>query len=243
MIRHTNSFIFSIIIHALFIISLFLLYKYISPSFSSKKEEQVCVNLSCVVECVHKEKTLQQKPKPIEKKVIKKSKPKKIEKKTELRRKKIYVKKAPKKVEKKIIEEVVEEEKIVENPTPISTLPKKVTKSYVVVTPTEREVIIKETQLVTAQKKYVDDNLAKIARLLQENLYYPRRARKRGVQGEVLVKFNLSQNAEVTNVQVLSSPSDILSRGAIRTINDLSFKFPKPKENLTLSVPIIYKLN
>jgi protein TonB len=78
--------------------------------------------------------------------------------------------------------------------------------------------------------------------LLQENLYYPRRARKRGIIGEVLVKFKLSMDAKVYSIEVLSSKSDILSRAAIKTIEDLSGKFPKPNKELTLNVPINYTL-
>jgi len=223
MIRHTNSFIISMIIHTLLIATLFVSYKYISPSFSEKKEEMVCINLSCMAVPKDKEKTVKKEPKQVEKKVIQKSKPKKIKKKLEPVKKKVYVKKTPQKIEEQKSVEVISKPQV-----------KVIPKSHLPVTP---------TKTVSAEKKYVDENIAKIAQLLQENLYYPRRARKRGVQGEVLVKFNLSQNAEVTNAKVVSSKSDILSRGAIKTINDLSFKFPKPKESLTLSVPITYKLN
>lgn len=233
MIRHTNSFIISLLIHTLIVASLFISYEYISPTFC-EKEEMVCMSLSCMVKNEEVEKKVEVKPKPIVKKVIQKSKPKKIEKKIVPLKKKVYVKEAPK--------EVVVEEEIVEVVEVVQTPPKEVVKSHVVVTPTKSEIVIEETKKVSPEKKYVDENLAKIAKLLQENLYYPRRARKRGVEGEVVVKFELRVNAEVAKIQVLKSNSDILSRGAIKTIENLSFKFPKPKENLTLSVPITYKL-
>jgi len=231
MIRHTNSFIISVIIHTLLIVILFLSYQYISPKLSEKKEEMVCVNLSCMVEKEQKVKKLKPEPKPIEKKIVKKTTTKKIKKKIEPLKKKVYVKEVP----QKILEEDVTEV-IIEAPKEI------VQKSHLLVTPTKSEVLIKKRKILTAEEKYVDKNLAKIVQLLQENLYYPRRARKRGVQGEVTVKFGLSTNAEVTNVVVISSNSEILSRGAIKTINELSHKFPKPKENLILNVPIVYKL-
>jgi protein TonB len=118
------------------------------------------------------------------------------------------------------------------------------------VTPQKTESMVEEkvqTEAVppslTAQKMYVKENLAEIIELLRENLYYPRRARKRGIEGEVIVSFKLSTTAEVSDVKVISSKNDILSRGAIRTIEDLSFKFPKPSEELDLKVPIFYKLH
>lgn len=94
----------------------------------------------------------------------------------------------------------------------------------------------------TVAEIYVDENLKEIVTLLQENLYYPRRARRRGLEGDVVVKFKLSKNAVVSSIEVVSSQSDILSRGAIKTIENLSTVFPKPKEELVLKVPISYKL-
>jgi len=231
MIRHTNSFIISMIIHTLLIAILFVSYKYISPSFSEKKETMVCVSLSCMAEHKPNKENVKAEAQKKEKKIIKKSKPKKIKKRKEPVKKKVYVKELPKKIEESKIVEVIS--------TPLE---KNIPKSHVLVTPTTSEVVIKESKIVTAEKKYVDENLVRITQLLRENLYYPRRARKRGVQGEVLVKFNLSSNAEVTAIEVISSKNDILSRAAIKTINDLSYKFPKPKETLTLSVPIVYRL-
>jgi len=92
------------------------------------------------------------------------------------------------------------------------------------------------------KQKFIDDNMFIIAHLLQENLYYPRRARKRGITGVVLVKFSIDINGEVDSVKVEKSSNDILSRAAIKTIENLSGEFPKPKEKLVLSVPINYEL-
>jgi len=177
------------------------------------------------------QKISQVKPNKITpKKKIEKVKKQKLQKKKEV-------------VVKKIIAEITE----IEEDEKIELLPEvKNVESHVLVTPQKNALIIKDNPIQasenTPQEEYVDENLAKIIELLQENLYYPRRARKRGIEGEVTVHFKLSVNAEVTEVKVLSSESDILSRGAIRTIEELSFKFPKPKENLDLSVPIYYKL-
>ena len=88
----------------------------------------------------------------------------------------------------------------------------------------------------------MQNNIAQIVDLLQDNLYYPRRARKKGIIGEVMVKFTLGIDAKVSDIQVLKSNREILSRAAIKTIEDLSGNFPKPDEELSISVPISYKL-
>lgn len=94
---------------------------------------------------------------------------------------------------------------------------------------------------------YSDDYLAlnkdSIYTLIKENLYYPLSARKRGIEGLVVLKFILTKRAEVCNVQVIESSSDILSNAAIKTIEELSKKFPSPKEDITITLPIEYKLN
>ncbi len=88
----------------------------------------------------------------------------------------------------------------------------------------------------------MQEHIAKIIQLLQENLYYPRRARKNGTIGQVTVRFKLSTNAVAHSIEVLSSKSEILSRAAIKTIENLSGEFPKPEEELILHVPINYSL-
>jgi protein TonB len=100
----------------------------------------------------------------------------------------------------------------------------------------------KETKSKITQEEYMDTHLQEIVRLLQENLYYPNSARKRGVVGDVLVQFSITMNAEVESLEVLSSKSELLSNAAMQTIQNLSGKFPKPKEKLILKLPIHYSL-
>jgi protein TonB len=97
-------------------------------------------------------------------------------------------------------------------------------------------------QVESSEDRYKNKYLAEIAKLLQENLYYPRRVRKRGIEGKVIVKFTLTQDVEVINSEILLSSDEILSRGALRTLENLSGEFPKPDEKLTLTVPISYSL-
>lgn len=210
------------------IVGVFLSYQLISSSFSSAKEEIICIKLLSTCE-------IKKEPSIVTKKVVKIEKIKQI---TQKRIKKVTQKSKPKKrvaIVPNLEEENSQKENIVVKKLILSDPPKTKTKT------TEEETI--STPQVTFEEKYMEENLAKIVELLQENLYYPRRARKRGNEGEVIVSFKLSVDAEVTDVMVISSTSDVLSRGAIKTIENLSYKFPKPKKNLDLKVPIIYKLH
>ena len=93
------------------------------------------------------------------------------------------------------------------------------------------------------KQEYAQLHINEIATLIKENLYYPRRARKRGIEGEVRVRFTLQEDATITNIEILSSQSEILSRAAKQTLENLSKKLPKPDEVLTLTVPIKYSLD
>ena len=93
------------------------------------------------------------------------------------------------------------------------------------------------------QQNYIHNNLTAIQKALQENLYYPRKARKRGIEGEVVVLFHLDTQAHISDIKVLKTPHAILSRGAIRTLEDISGCIPKPQEELDIKVPIVYRLH
>ena len=245
MLRHSSSFIVSLLIHVALAGLAFSSYKYVSTSADNTPlEKRVCVPLCCVVEC---EESVVEKVEPVKKKVLNKP----IKK---------VVKKAPPKVPKKTIplkQEVPKKIEEAKEPEIIEEIDQKRVEEEVVVTPmVKEEAQEKPTHVKKAEEnldsqtkerktptqEYVDENLEKIIKLLQENLYYPRQARKRGIEGEVFVRFHLSVNAEVSRVEVLSSKSTLLSRAAIETIENISGKFPSPKESLTLSIPITYSL-
>jgi protein TonB len=232
MIRFSNSFLLSLLLHALLVGGVFFSYKNLYPTESKKaevKEKLLCLNL----QSIHSSP-----PAKIEKKQkqVKKT-PQKSLKKESLKPKKVVKKKAVLKKKKKVSKKKIEKSK--------TEKPKKSRVSEVENKETEQKKEpkqAKESKRISPQESYVNNNLKKIVMLLQENLYYPRRARKRGVQGSVTVRFRLSKEAVVSSVEVLSSKSDILSRGAIKTIQNLSSQFPKPEEALTITVPISYSL-
>lgn len=239
MIRHSNSLFISLFIHSL----LLILVIFASKSYIEVKEEEqkIAIKISTIK---FEEKTKETVPlteefcTPKEQKIIQ-EKPKKLKE----------VKKEQKAVEKKIKEEIQKEEKIenivevkneeiVQNKTitqlkQVDNTPKQIQK----IAPAE---VVKQP---TAQEEYSEINKQKILELLRDNLYYPMSARKRNITGVVKISFTLDTNAKVYDIHVVESPSDILSRAAIQTIEDLSGKFPKPKKEITLSIPINYNLH
>ena len=205
------------------------------PSFK-KEEKKVCVKLSCLVE----KKPIIQKPiiKKPQKSKIKKLKPMPKPKPKKVKIVKTVPVVMPVKKEK-IIEPEPEVKEVKKEPEIVPQEPIEEAATQEVAEEVEEDPHAMQEQLV---KDYLDENTAKIRQLINDNLYYPRSARKRGKVGEVIVRFKLLKDATVQEVEVISSKSEILSRAAKKTINSLSGEFPKPKEELVIKVPIDYRL-
>jgi len=259
IIRHSSSFFLSLILHMVILTVVFFIYEGVTHIKQEKQEKKLCVKLCTLVKekpkpiikkeplkkvnIVKPKKKVQKhtpKPKVITKKKINKPKPK-----PQLKPK---PKPKPKPNVKIIKEKPVVVPKI-EKPKPViyeepkediyldlddDELYDDIEEDY--------EIENDEQRVLRLTKEYTDNHEDEIRQLINNNLYYPRRARKRRLQGEVKVKFKLSVDAEVSGIEVLSSKSDILSRAAIKTLNNLSEKFPKPSEELIIKIPILYKL-
>lgn len=225
MIRHSSSFLISFTFHLILFLVLFFSFKSIAHE-AQKEEKMVCVKLCSVAYEEKSEKSvphaeLKITPQKIEKKVI--QKPKETVKKIEITQKVPTHQKFPQELP----------------PETTSTVAiAQVTEQVHLPTPDEQ----KRKNMKKLEEDYLEEHLQKIVKLLQENLYYPRSARERGVIGEVIIKFMLKDNGEVQSVEIISSKSETLSNAAIKTIENLSGSFPKPTENLLLQLPINYSL-
>jgi len=268
MNKHSKSLFVSLLIHSLLFGVILYAYTNVTAYIGKEKEKRVCIKLGTIQEVAAKKSEAVSKTATTDKKVIEEKKDQKVKKKVVKKpvkkvKKKVAKKKPLKKVKKKPIKkkkkpvkkkvpqkvippepkqlEIVEEEKISEVTTGKKELCSKMAK--------KEEACTNDSKATTTQQKasakevYINQHLQEIARLLQENLYYPRRARKRGIEGKVLVKFTLQKNAEVVDVEVVSSSNSILSRGAMKTLENLSGQFPNPDEKLILTVPISYRLS
>lgn len=95
---------------------------------------------------------------------------------------------------------------------------------------------------IACEKQYMQDNIALINALIKQNLFYPRLAKKRGMQGKAMVSFVLNAHGEITQIKALGEIASILSRAAIKTVQKAAASFPHPKASLSLQIPIVYKL-
>lgn len=239
MIRHSSSFFISIVIHLILLFSAFFAWSSYSETKDEYKEESIHLQL-CNVK--YEQEALSAK-KPIEpkvqKKIVEAPEPKPEPKPP---KKEIAIEKALPKAQEiqksEVLEEPKEEEKVIE-------VEQEKVQEVVHSRPKKEAVEPKSEQSreVDATEEYLKINTQKISELIRENLYYPMAARKRNITGRVSVKFTLCADGKVKNIKIIDASSDILSRAALKTIEELSGKFPKPGTNLVLTLPIDYNLN
>jgi protein TonB len=89
--------------------------------------------------------------------------------------------------------------------------------------------------------------LAELQRAIARHRFYPRDARRRGLEGEVAISFVIQADGRITDVRVAkSSGSDSLDNAGVRTLENLSRFRPIPAElgrsRWMLRVPISYAL-
>jgi len=249
---HSKSLLLSLLIHSSLFAALFYLYTTVVPKVLYPKEKRICVKL-CTIQTQSKRSEVKHTS------AAPKTEEKQVPKKVEVDKKPIIKKKIPLKKKKPVVKKK-RVHKVLKKPTHKITKPKvQPTKQNVIKKAQEikevkyenkKSIVKKESENVPQVEKcaskesiYIEHNINKIATLIKDNLYYPRRARKRGIEGVVVVKFLLHKDGGVSDAHIVSSVSDILGRAALKTINQLSGEFPKPLDELSLTVPINYELH
>ena len=68
-------------------------------------------------------------------------------------------------------------------------------------------------------------------------------ARKRGLEGKVVVSFIVCADGETQDITITeSSGFELLDRSAVEAVRKAS-PFPKPPVKAALIIPVVYKLN
>ncbi len=257
----TRSLFYSVIVHALVLLLLFGLGWMVTEKVEKVSAVKPTVVMLSQVRSsselptakVPPEKVVKppkkrlQKPKKIKPKPVKKKarKPKK----KPMVKKRVPLQKAPK-IKEKVVEAKVVPKEVVEKVSEVAKrLPKE--DSELIVTPDERvslskvakEAIAKPTTpQSTPEDIYVKAHISEIMALLRKHLYYPRMARKRHMQGKVMVRFELLTDGSIRNITIIEAKRELLGKAAVTTIERLEGKFPLPSETLVLHVPIMYQL-
>lgn len=254
-IRMTTSFFYSLFLHLMILILGFLLFWSVRNDAEPVREKRCKIMLNQVCECPpvkaaetpKAEKEKKQKP---EKKAAgtepQKSKPAPVVEEKVVLQAAPEVKEPENDMERadEPSHEVAEEEvrSATEADQPKETI---VTSAEELAHPpvAKKTVELPTEEHVSPEDAYIEAHLSEIMALLRENLYYPRMARKRHIEGEVTVRFVLLKNGEIEDITVVKAERDILARSAVTTIERLDGKFPFPTERLVLNVPIAYQLH
>lgn len=84
-------------------------------------------------------------------------------------------------------------------------------------------------------------------KFLSANIHYPEQAQKNEIQGRVLLKFVVSKDGSITDINVLKSVSKELDEEAIRVVKKMPKWTPGIKDNLKVNchfvLPISFKLS
>lgn len=100
-----------------------------------------------------------------------------------------------------------------------------------------------ESEALAYNEGVSDEFLSKIQSAIREKNKYPRIARIRGLEGEVLIEFILDVDGTLQELKIIqSSAGDILNENALKAIVRASKNFPRPEQRVRIKIPIAYFL-
>jgi len=213
--RYTYSFFLTICIYILIFFVLFFSFREINQPKTFKKEKVISMNHISLIE---QEKREIKKEEKIEEKVI----PEPIKKKEKI-----------KPLKKRLEKKVTEKKEVVKKP-------KEEKKEKELKEDNKEQELIKKSSK-SYEEEFLDEHLQKIVQLIQKNVIYPKRAKRLNIQGKVFVLFKISINGEITELKGISGHR-LLIKSALKAIEKASRTFPKVKKEITIKVPIQYKL-
>jgi len=257
MTRYLNSFLITLVLYAGVFFALFVIFA--DDKIILKKEKPRAQTISLKhIELFpapkpekKPEKKLEKKPekkveKTVEKKLVEKVQ-KKI-KKPKVIKKSIVKKKEPKKIVKKKLIKKPEKKKVIKK-----SIEEKKNKIKKVVTEVQKEIkkepikqsIVKQSRpkeiKKDIQKEYLSKHLSMIRAYIKKNVHYPKSAKRLKIQGIVTVKFTLRSSGVVDNIVIINGHSR-LKKSTINAVKDAGSSFPKIKKDITIQLPIEYKL-
>jgi TonB family protein len=94
--------------------------------------------------------------------------------------------------------------------------------------------------------RFRNGDINNFRRFVSEQVEYPTKAAEKGIQGKVIVQFSVNSKGRVVDVNVLKSPSNLLSRSAIDAILKSDTWEPGMQEGRAVKqqfvIPVVYSL-
>lgn len=111
------------------------------------------------------------------------------------------------------------------------------------VTESSIDSAVNSSKSYAVEDGYVKVNFTYIRDIIQKNIVYPHTARKRGLEGKVIVSFIVCADGEAQDIVITeSSGFEILDKSAVEAVRKAS-PFPKASVKAALRIPVVYKLN
>ena len=222
--RYSTSFFLSLLFHLLLVVGVNGVYRWSEVQPYSVPQEQTVRTLclkTVTIQAPHPPKKAPQPPRQKIKKSKKMHTQKKVQKKVVVRKSIPQLYKPPKQKEHPMREMAAT--KIQESNCTHITPP----------------TVVKHKEV---QPTYTQLHLQEIATLISNNIYYPRRARKKHIEGRVVLRFDIDTSGHVKHIEVVESHKKILSHAAVQTIEELDGSFPHPDDEVTITIPLEFKL-
>ncbi len=255
--RYTYSFFLTILLYVSVAGATLLFLKESFATPSKRSQHRICISLNEVViqketkptQTMSASKPKKQKTSPKEQKKphkTKKIQTKKIEPKKKPKPKKPLKKRAPKKTPQKKSQKESKEQQKTPTKAPIKPQANPINKPVQTKkSPCTKKIAPKKsTSLDKATLQKQQRFIQKLIQAINENKYYPRRAQRRGIEGDVKVRFTILQNGAISNITILESKA-IFQDATIEAIEAISpiktknsgFSFPK-----SFSITLSYRL-
>ncbi|MES2558806.1 MAG: energy transducer TonB [Bacteroidota bacterium] len=81
---------------------------------------------------------------------------------------------------------------------------------------------------------------------IAKNIRYPAKAKETGIQGRVIAQFVVTGEGEITQIEILKTPDELLSNEVIRLIGTMPVWRPGKQNGKPISVrytlPVLFKL-
>ncbi|TLD97883.1 energy transducer TonB [Helicobacter jaachi] len=88
-----------------------------------------------------------------------------------------------------------------------------------------------------------DEVFAKIKRAIERRNKYPNMAKKRGLEGEVIVEFIIYKDGKVSNIRIVKPcPHESFNTAAINAVRKAQGDFPSLDVTTKIELPIVYEL-
>lgn len=240
MKRYIGSFSLTLLIYLVFGFTFF--YVFANDKIIIKEPEQTRTISLNHIELKPQKKAIEI-PKPVrEEKVVKKEIEKKIPKENKKVEVKTKAKTEARKVLKKEVKKVSEKEivKQVIDKKEEETIPKEIVAAVTPIINEQKTPLIPPVK-VDERKEYLSKHLAQIRSLINQNVNYPKRAKKLSIQGIVTARFKILENGTIENITIVNGHK-YLQKATIEAIENASKYFPKVSKSIEIQIPIEYKL-